>query len=130
MRVGTRFLLNSNVKRTFGSSPCVWGQVYRISIAKNTIRIIPMRVGTRPVPLMENCQIYNHPHACGDKAPNGDFIIFDEGSSPCVWGQAELVTIYGIRIGIIPMRVGTRRWRVKQQRQTRDHPHACGDKIA
>ncbi len=31
---------------TAGSSPCVWGQVLKVSGANLTIRIIPMRVGT------------------------------------------------------------------------------------
>ena len=44
---GDKACCNPYKRRKAGSSPCVWGQVYRISIAKNTIRIIPMRVGTR-----------------------------------------------------------------------------------
>ena len=50
-----------------GSSPRVWGQVYRIWCAKNTIRIIPTRVGTRFNKCANLQTIWDHPHACGDK---------------------------------------------------------------
>ena len=67
-----------------------------------------MRVGTRKPITAEYSVDGDHPHACGDKTTMFTAMEQDEGSSPCVWGQAELVTIYGIRVGIIPMRVGTR----------------------
>ena len=70
----------------------------------------------------------DHPHACGDKVPAFAHDFKTAGSSPCVWGQAELVTIYGIRIGIIPMRVGTRKHTITLVNGNKDHPHACGDK--
>ena len=66
-----------------------------------------MRVGTS-----DNCgdnqrPEKDHPHACGDKFNGNGFGRQGEGSSPCVWGQAVLLCIYPLVLGIIPMRVGT-----------------------
>ena len=88
-----------------------------------------MRVGTRWIGLERRLKQKDHPHACGDKHK---IVIFGNiliGSSPCVWGQAIHTFPKSFQPRIIPMRVGTRHWRVKRQRQTRDHPHACGDKL-
>ena len=46
-----------------------------------------------------------------------------------MWGQVYADMVRGIYNGIIPTRVGTSvlvRW---QYEATKDHPHACGDKI-
>ena len=50
-----------------GSSPCVWGQdIWQFSI-NGTVRIIPMRVGTRQREDAMKQLAEDHPHACGDK---------------------------------------------------------------
>ena len=66
-----------------------------------------MRVGTRALLFSQGNQSRDHPHACGDKNPLGMIQRFAEGSSPCVWGQAELTLSAESVAGIIPMRVGT-----------------------
>ena len=50
------------------------------------------------------------------------------GSSPRVWGQVYIFTIYRFSTGIIPTRVGTRTLDKKSCLRYKDHPHACGDK--
>ena len=50
------------------------------------------------------------------------------GSSPCVWGQVNLLTESPEKIRIIPMRVGTSQFSFRQLFFRQDHPHACGDK--
>ena len=113
---------------TVGSSPCVWGQDASLTDTGRCARIIPMRVGTSLLSSDVVRISKDHPHACGDKVPAFAHDFKTAGSSPCVWGQAELVTIYGIRVGIIPMRVGTRQQHLYNIRYLQDHPHACGDK--
>ena len=47
-----------------------------------------------------------------------------------MWGQVYADMVRGIYNGIIPTRVGTSvlvRW---QYEATKDHPHACGDKLS
>ena len=51
------------------------------------------------------------------------------GSSPRVWGQVYIFTIYRFSTGIIPTRVGTRLLLCLLERFYWDHPHACGDKF-
>ena len=90
-----------------GSSPRVWGQESTFFDLATFCGIIPTRMGTRynfnPIPI----DAEDHPHAYGDKKYVWRASFASLGSSPRVWGQAELVTIYGIRIGIIPTRMGT-----------------------
>ena len=118
-------------KRKFlysGSSPCVWGQVNTFVTISLPLRIIPMRVGTSRKP---DC-IYNpyedHPHACGDKYCINLDTASPQGSSPCVWGQAQYCFAVAHGHRIIPMRVGTRTLTCTDLQLMRDHPHACGDK--
>ena len=87
-----------------------------------------MRVGTRSADILSDKASKDHPHACGDKQRSSARPYRQGGSSPCVWGQEEI--LFGQQFGqrIIPMRVGTRRYRANPVRLAEDHPHACGDK--
>ena len=72
-----------------GSSPRVWGQEYRRGVKVTDKRIIPTRVGTRPLLRRSAQQARDHPHACGDKSSVHVSIIRSKGSSPRVWGQVD-----------------------------------------
>ena len=113
-----------------GSSPCVWGQDSVYLCGCNCHRIIPMRVGTRALSLLDIANCRDHPHACGDKVRRYDKRNSIIGSSPCVWGQGSDILRYSRRGGIIPMRVGTRSAWDNAMWINKDHPHACGDKFA
>ena len=91
-----------------GSSPCVWGQAIIYALPSSSVRIIPMRVGTRHYIGYLRLIVQDHPHACGDKKFMKQYLIATSGSSPCVWGQATTGRAIQMNIGIIPMRVGTR----------------------
>ena len=111
-----------------GSSPCVWGQDSVYLCGCNCHRIIPMRVGTRALSLLDIANCRGHPHACGDKVRRYGKRNSIIGSSPCVWGQGSDILRYSRRGGIIPMRVGTRSAWDNAMWINKDHPHACGDK--
>ena len=148
MRVGTRFQARLLSKRledhphacgdkvpcrqcqvpSQGSSPCVWGQETTITHSTGVERIIPMRVGTRILPLVYDDSLRDHPHACGDKCFSSAMKIAARGSSPCVWGQAHVARNFRKSLRIIPMRVGTRMSIFEGVFTDGDHPHACGDK--
>ena len=51
-----------------GSSPRVWGQVFRNIMLSIQYRIIPTRVGTSYIVNKKYGGYEDHPHACGDKA--------------------------------------------------------------
>ena len=90
-----------------GSSPCVWGQEQAIKRLLDSVRIIPMRVGTRSSIDHLHRRVKDHPHACGDKLFALKSSILPMGSSPCVWGQVLTSVKTCTIIRIIPMRVGT-----------------------
>ena len=78
-------------KNLAGSSPRVWGQGAVTPCRFLIRRIIPTRVGTRAEKARLKPLALDHPHACGDKQPENNGYVPDEGSSPRVWGQVALV---------------------------------------
>ena len=88
-----------------------------------------MRVGTRHNLNPRNNADRDHPHACGDKQTGNFDMPVIQGSSPCVWGQGKLKKEAQTLGRIIPMRVGTRQGHLYPNRLSKDHPHACGDKV-
>ena len=91
-----------------GSSPRVWGQGISFFTCFSPFRIIPTRVGTSSTLAFSVQNLKDHPHACGDKEYTKEVKIFNLGSSPRVWGQANDFRSDCAYIGIIPTRVGTR----------------------
>ncbi len=112
-----------------GSSPRVWGQGALKPKLTAFSRIIPTRVGTSEflghIKLIDR----DHPHACGDKKDDQYLIVSAKGSSPRVWGQADRKKRVTSARRIIPTRVGTRIVLISLLVTTKDHPHACGDKL-
>ena len=106
----------------------MWGQGNRVFMLSTKNRIIPTRVGTRLILLVRYFHNKDHPHACGDKTPIYLPVHFLLGSSPRVWGQADISKGCYTVVGIIPTRVGTRQVSLFRQSVKQDHPHACGDK--
>ena len=149
-RVGTRYLLNAHhnynqdhphacgdktfwgmsSERRRGSSPRVWGQAKKVYPKEGELRIIPTRVGTSNKLSNYIWSGEDHPHACGDKTPQGIHLIIGLGSSPRVWGQVERESDSPLDPRIIPTRVGTRYRVCNSGDISEDHPHACGDKIS
>ena len=70
----------------------------------------------------------DHPHAYGDKSVDINGNRPEIGSSPRVWGQAENKPTIGACCRIIPTRMGTSCRNGQRVYQSKDHPHACGDK--
>ena len=93
-------------------------------------RIIPTRVGTRANVEYNFTSGEDHPHACGDKYRKGVTVFVLWGSSPRVWGQAPLFSPPCNIFRIIPTRVGTSALCTSSCEDTKDHPHACGDKAS
>ena len=91
-----------------GSSPRVWGQESECIIIPTAFRIIPTRMGTRPRCLLPWSRMRDHPHAYGDKIFLMYLLMRVIGSSPRVWGQAEMRAIENTEGRIIPTRMGTR----------------------
>ena len=91
-----------------GSSPRVWGQEDYDFIGRRKSGIIPTRVGTSGERGKNRRNHQDHPHACGDKNVLSSASEDYDGSSPRVWGQGCVTSVYPVAVGIIPTRVGTR----------------------
>ena len=127
---GDKYTFKSKELERTGSSPRVWGQAACDLLHYAYAGIIPTRVGTSAV-----CRSYftsreDHPHACGDKFLQLFFQRHSSGPSPRVWGQVFDIFSAAIATGIIPTRVGTRTADYSSDALSRDHPHACGDKLS
>ncbi len=112
-----------------GSSPRVWGQAETFQRQKAERRIIPTRVGTSVLGIIDGLLGTNHPHACGDKCQYPHCREPSLGSSPRVWGQVSISALPRAIFRIIPTRVGTRIHQRAYAAVFQDHPHACGDKF-
>ena len=126
---GDKYPHRRHIYRNIGSSPRVWGQELVNKWFLGRIWIIPTRVGTRSKQLIKIGTGTDHPHACGDKAETAPIRLEPIGSSPRVWGQACQSRCSFRNRGIIPTRVGTSTCADSGRQKTRDHPHACGDKL-
>ena len=104
---GDKLLPKSQVRKSAGSSPRVWGQVAEQGGELESRGIIPTRVGTRGFLSFAFCVVKDHPHACGDKCLLHLRRWRRVGSSPRVWGQATLRRTKRFHMRIIPTRVGT-----------------------
>ena len=91
-------------------------------------RIIPTRMGTSKECISWNRCAKDHPHAYGDKSRTGKRPKVELGSSPRVWGQDFHLIMASDLSRIIPTRMGTRGFPVRNAASVRDHPHAYGDK--
>ena len=108
----------------------MWGQVCPAVRWYADDRIIPTRVGTSDDPHVPYIDDRDHPHACGDKLFHTALDSQRQGSSPRVWGQVQKLFYTAQFRRIIPTRVGTSCAKGKTVIYCKDHPHACGDKLA
>ena len=98
------FILFANI---VGSSPRVWGQVIDLTTSEVLDGIIPTRMGTRILPAIRFIRLQDHPHAYGDKWRLLRQAPTPPGSSPRVWGQANIPDVKQPEQRIIPTRMGT-----------------------
>ena len=117
------------IRDVLGSSPRVWGQDGNVFGTISATGIIPTRVGTRTICFPPALRLTDHPHACGDKKAFVFALSRWKGSSPRVWGQDSVSAQLLPDCRIIPTRVGTSRTSLLRLSKSRDHPHACGDKV-
>ena len=125
---GDKNQVQRNGLQYIGSSPRVWGQVFKTISKRSNSRIIPTRMGTSKNRSNENSQRQDHPHAYGDKCLRLSVNARTAGSSPRVWGQAKTEAMKILKDRIIPTRMGTSSSGSILLRQLEDHPHAYGDK--
>ena len=106
-----------------GSSPRVWGQAPYGLCRSFRFRIIPTRMGTRWLAVINQAVNEDHPHAYGDKYKKVFGRDDIKGSSPRVWGQETIIQISQKGCRIIPTRMGTSRSMGLTHSPTQDHTH-------
>ena len=92
--------------------------------------ITPARAGKRCRNGTKHTAGRDHPRACGEKCLSGGAVKRISGSPPRVRGKASALHSCKNRPGITPARAGKSRSRRPVLIVDRDHPRACGEKVA
>ena len=104
------------------------GKEYWPMLEPSSQGITPVHAGkSSACPLWE---VYpqDHPRACGEKFAS---VLVDRckpGSPPRMRGKVQNVPAEGALGGITPAHAGKSRQRYAPERQSQDHPRACGEK--
>ncbi len=113
--------------KIFGSSPRMWGILFRRCGMGVFPRFIPTHVGNTVMMLaFYGCQAV-HPHACGEYKVNTDAPPDTHGSSPRMWGILLFPFQYGRNLRFIPTHVGNTSLLPPVSGWASVHPHACGE---
>ena len=111
-----------------GSSPRGWGEAGRGRRRRAGRGIIPTRVGRGPMARFHGHSARDHPHAGGERPVGSALLSGMRGSSPRGWGEGGRDGRLGVRVWIIPTRVGRGRPSARRRGRRPDHPHAGGER--
>ena len=112
----------------YGSPPRLWGTPGSVRVSFRSGRITPTPVGNAPGHQYESAVVADHPHACGERAPQSRSCVPSSGSPPRLWGTHMLRTCELSLIRITPTPVGNARACPCSSPIKPDHPHACGER--
>ena len=112
-----------------GSSPRVWGTLYRPGLAGLQPRFIPTCVGNSLRTAATQSLRPVHPHVCGELTCRGAGGGLNGGSSPRVWGTLFINQPPCKHCRFIPTCVGNSRNTGRRCRNYPVHPHVCGELI-
>ena len=111
-----------------GSPPRMRGKENATGRKVRCTRITPAHAGKRILADVRAVQPGDHPRACGEKFAS---VLVDRckpGSPPRMRGKVQNVPAEGALGGITPAHAGKSRQRYAPERQSQDHPRACGEK--
>ena len=111
-----------------GSPPRMRGKVYCVSKVRPRDGITPAHAGKSLLLRLRSILCRDHPRACGEKMYASISICAVWGSPPRMRGKAVLFRMFHGGDGITPAHAGKRKPTLPAERQTRDHPRACGEK--
>src|SRR5664280_628370 len=114
------------MRRNFGPSPRVWGELRYRQCAPSISRTIPTRVGRTTDAFVKPDTESDHPHACGENYRCPSVVRLKDGPSPRVWGELKAWALARGARRTIPTRVGRTSHPTCTRMVTTDHPHACG----
>ena len=70
-----------------------------------------------------------HPHGCGEHSNSPLHRLFNNGSSPRMWGTHTLPKSPPDELRFIPTDVGNTGWGPIYRRRISVHPHGCGEHL-
>ncbi|STB64595.1 Domain of uncharacterised function (DUF2825) [Chromobacterium violaceum] len=124
---GEHVMENSATPRCSGSSPRMWGTLFRNGSAYPRQRFIPTHVGnTQRHKRMQACFAV-HPHACGEHFAAICSSRTMAGSSPRMWGTLKVFQRRDWGVRFIPTHVGNTVNYNRTSIHMPVHPHACGE---
>ena len=113
---------------TIGSSPRLWGTVFRRLLRRRLGRFIPTPVGNGFISSKIMLSTPVHPHACGERSSVNAAAELSTGSSPRLWGTDDAVPVFADDTRFIPTPVGNGVSNSYAARAVSVHPHACGER--
>ena len=116
--------------RCIGSPPRVRGKVDRTAGKARRAGITPAYAGKSFLERIKASISRDHPRACGEKVLNFGGFMLNVGSPPRVRGKVILCGQDEVAVGITPACAGKRTRPRRWVRPPRDHPRACGEKLA
>ena len=116
-----------HVRRKYGPSPRVWGNLQNAGRGGCGFRAIPTGVGKSIEPPIIRHADAGHPHGCGEIFYVEKPILFVSGPSPRVWGNLITPGSDCPSRRAIPTGVGKSESPLAQLRKLAGHPHGCGE---
>ena len=113
-----------------GSPPRVRGKGRQPLLHVHPLGITPARAGKRSLLGRRSYSHWDHPRACGEKCARRVPTMPAAGSPPRVRGKEHHLEQICISRGITPARAGKRAYVTVRDSKSRDHPRACGEKLA
>ena len=110
----------------YGSSPRMWGLLFRSVGSSAEFRFIPTYVGLTKLYSKIGTQRTVHPHVCGAYSMNRWKYFIGFGSSPRMWGLLFRWSIATRTRRFIPTYVGLTPAESEVRSITAVHPHVCG----
>ena len=110
-----------------GSSPRVWGTLSHLCNYIGKGRFIPTGVGNTAMAKGKFTDMSVHPHGCGEHAAYPPQSIFQNGSSPRVWGTHMEFQAKHPKTRFIPTGVGNTEDDTNFRAYRTVHPHGCGE---
>ena len=112
----------------YGSSPRIWGTAQSPAKVQEYARFIPTHMGNGPaVSVAPVCSLV-HPHAYGERDQGGAAGDRGNGSSPRIWGTAEVARRSKALGRFIPTHMGNGRGGSCGLTIQAVHPHAYGER--
>ena len=111
-----------------GSSPRLWGTLFRLSVPTCNRRFIPTAEGNASGSSAERPCRTVHPHGCGERKALLREAAGADGSSPRLWGTPERPMDTGCDVRFIPTAVGNALFYVFDRVGFPVHPHGCGER--